>query len=481
MQAKLAQIGSDKRISVFFVGLLPIAVGIYLLLKQYKYNGAVGTWTVYDWLTNYQGGFTRRGFAGEIIYLISSFTHISPLDILFAFQIFLIGSLYYNISKIILLQQDITRHLIVMFSPAFFVSFLNDNTLGRKDTLYFAVMSYLVRFYLENKLSKAKEIAYFFIVYPAIILTHEVFFALLPYSLVFIKDKKKTILYSMPSVLTFALIIISHKLTSHAQAKAQVEAIISSYHKFGIYLANAGALNWLEFNSKQGFQYVEYYYFRHFIWVLYVVLWAINVAILVWFYKKRFTKRIVFYSLLSVLLMIPVFIVAIDWARFITFECMSLWFVLLTDANETSELFQKLDNIFINKIANPFILAAVIWVYGGIVGIGIYPTFPNASFGYLTNILYTSIYKDDPTYKLFMSRMQIGCKVVKCPSNYPQKLKEGLALIHENKKLKLDELEPIYLGACFIRPNPYLDYKTAEAYCYKIAKRILKVLTLNQK
>lgn len=46
------------------------------------------TWHMGDWLINYQGGFVRRGFLGEIIYQCSEYTAVSP-----GFYVFLVQTL----------------------------------------------------------------------------------------------------------------------------------------------------------------------------------------------------------------------------------------------------------------------------------------------------------------------------------------------------------------------------------------------------
>ncbi len=468
-----------RKVLVFFAVLMIGLVCLINLPYQYYYNGSLSIWSVYDWLINYQGGFTRRGFAGEIIYLIASWLYISPLYILLFVQSFLVVSLFYNTWKILMMQKDTIRHLIVMYSPAFFASFVFSGITERKDILYFAVMSYVVRLYMEDRFSKIKQIIYFFIVYPSLILTHEIFFALFPYSLFFIRGKKQTILYSIPSILTFALIMISHRFTTYLQAKEQIKAIISSYHKFGIYLANAGAINWLEFNSYQGFQYVEYHYLRHFMWLIYLIMIIYNIAILVFFYQKRFNKRIVFYALLSAGLMLPVFVVAIDWARFIIFECISLWFILLSEYNEITPFAIKFDNIM-SKIPNVFIVLDLIILYGGIFGVNLTTTFPNAFLGYATNMIYNMVYGRKIIYNHELQRMQIGCKVVQCPSSYPQKLKKAFKLHLSQKNIDPSTLKVLYLADCFIRPNPYISYITVDKYCYKIANRLTQAIRLNK-
>ena len=468
-----------KKIIISLSIILSAIAPLLRLSDQYHYNGSLSLWTVYDWLINYQGGFIRRGFAGEIIYLTASLTHISPLYILLFLQIFLITSLFYNTWQILLKQQDIVRHLIVMFSPAFFASFLDSNILERKDALYFTIISYLARLYIEQRFSKIKQIIYFCIVYPALILTHEIFFALLPYSLFFIKNKKTALIYSIPSMLTFAIIIFHHHITPHIQAKQQVQDIISSYHKFGIYLANAGALNWLEFSTIQGFHYMEYYYFRNFLWLVFLLLSIYNIIILVIFYKNRFNKRTIAYTAFSILLMMPVFLVATDWARFIIFECVSLWFILLTNYTEVSTIFLKLDNILINQIPKVLILLNLLFIYGGILGVNLAVSFPNATLGYLTNSAYNILRDKHSAYQYNLAKLQLGCKVVKCPPSYAQNLKkimQATPLQHMN----MTDLKTFYLLTCFVQPNPYLNYVKADQYCYKITNRISQAVNLSR-
>ena len=43
-----------------------------------------------DWLINYQGGFVRRGFLGEIFYQINYFTKIDILHLVIFFNIIVI-------------------------------------------------------------------------------------------------------------------------------------------------------------------------------------------------------------------------------------------------------------------------------------------------------------------------------------------------------------------------------------------------------
>ena len=51
-----------------------------------KYNNTV-EWTISEWLINYQGGFTRRGFLGEVIFQLNKFTNLTLRETILLFQI----------------------------------------------------------------------------------------------------------------------------------------------------------------------------------------------------------------------------------------------------------------------------------------------------------------------------------------------------------------------------------------------------------
>ena len=50
-----------------------IATGIYMI------NAGGRDWGYGDWLINYQGGFIRRGFMGEVSFLLAKPLHMDPI------------------------------------------------------------------------------------------------------------------------------------------------------------------------------------------------------------------------------------------------------------------------------------------------------------------------------------------------------------------------------------------------------------------
>jgi hypothetical protein len=71
----------QKILPVYFIALfVKIAVGT---LSQVNFHEG---FNIGDWLINYEGGFTRRGFLGEILYLLTFVTHVPIQYFLVIFQ-----------------------------------------------------------------------------------------------------------------------------------------------------------------------------------------------------------------------------------------------------------------------------------------------------------------------------------------------------------------------------------------------------------
>ena len=72
----------------FFYGLILIALA-FQTIKFYSFYLEYSDWQYADWLINYQGGFIRRGMAGEILFQIHNIFKIK-LDLLVLIFIFII-------------------------------------------------------------------------------------------------------------------------------------------------------------------------------------------------------------------------------------------------------------------------------------------------------------------------------------------------------------------------------------------------------
>ena len=72
----------------FFVGLLAVAF-IFQVSKFYTFYEDYSDWQYADWLINYQGGFIRRGFIGELLFKVHTFLSLNLDVIVLFFVIFL--------------------------------------------------------------------------------------------------------------------------------------------------------------------------------------------------------------------------------------------------------------------------------------------------------------------------------------------------------------------------------------------------------
>ena len=72
----------------FFSGLLVVAL-IFQISKFYTFYLEYSDWQYADWLINYQGGFIRRGFIGEILFKTQNFLSLD-LDVLVLYFVILL-------------------------------------------------------------------------------------------------------------------------------------------------------------------------------------------------------------------------------------------------------------------------------------------------------------------------------------------------------------------------------------------------------
>ena len=96
-----------------------------------------------DWLINYEGGFVRRGFLGQIIYKISLISKINFENILL-FQI--IGYLLYFGSITRFLQKikiNFFWILLIFSTISFLYPFAELEATGRKDIYVILLFQYL--------------------------------------------------------------------------------------------------------------------------------------------------------------------------------------------------------------------------------------------------------------------------------------------------------------------------------------------------
>lgn len=198
------------------LGYYLLFVLIFAFIQLYiKHTGGTDS-TISEWLINYQGGFVRRGFLGELFFQIATIFNIKIRFVIFIFQIIMYGSFLFFIFKFF---NTIKKNFIIVlciFSPLLIIYHIAEvETLARKEVLLFIHFLILLLYFNQ----KNKQIIYLSITYPFLMLIWEpiVFFSGFYALIVFVDFEfknisnflKKIILPFLPAVFVFFLIIFN--------------------------------------------------------------------------------------------------------------------------------------------------------------------------------------------------------------------------------------------------------------------------------
>lgn len=184
-----------------------------------------------EWVINYQGGFTRRGFLGEGIFQISQFFDFQLRKTFLVMQILIYCAYFYSI--FIFFKKIDYNYIfaIAIFSPLFFIFSLAElEALGRKDILMFLV--FIVNFIIFFKFKNLTyNYFYFIITFPIVFLTHEIYIIYLGYFLTFfvILEKKLDFNFFLKFLLILILILIFLNLvTTNEFTKENLELLCNN-------------------------------------------------------------------------------------------------------------------------------------------------------------------------------------------------------------------------------------------------------------
>ena len=139
-----------------------------------------------EWVINYQGGFTRRGFLGEFVFQISQLFDLQLRKAFLCLQILIYLIYFYGIYNLFKKINFNYIFALAIFSPLFFLFSLAElEALGRKDIFMFLVfvLNFLIFFKFQNK---TYNYLYFYISFPIVFLTHEIYIIYIGYFLAFL-------------------------------------------------------------------------------------------------------------------------------------------------------------------------------------------------------------------------------------------------------------------------------------------------------
>jgi len=125
---------------------------LYLFYAKFMYPT---DWTISEWLINYEAGFIRRGFSGQLIFIFYEVLEINIRVITFSIIFSLLGVFYwifYNFLSGIKLNIFL---IFLIYSPFFLIyPVAEPEVIGRKEYLFFII--YII--YLNLLINQSKKV-----------------------------------------------------------------------------------------------------------------------------------------------------------------------------------------------------------------------------------------------------------------------------------------------------------------------------------
>ncbi|MDD3877364.1 MAG: tetratricopeptide repeat protein [Bacteroidales bacterium] len=281
-----------------------------------------------DWLVNYQdGGFKRRGLTGSLLFLIQNFSGISLQALAYCSQLLLYFIFFLYLSKILLRKKISIYFLTLVISPLTLMFYFNDvESIGKKEQLIFALFAFFIFLLAENKLSKTKEALICILIFIAT-LCHEVMFFYTPYFIValYFFTKKIEIRRYIPYFLaSFIPVVLIYVFGNSINEGNSIGILLSRGVTFSHY--SQGIFIWPE-GSEAVSHAFAYYKERAIPYIMYSI--SLIAGLLHFFYfiylnNKKNLKKLLILSLALIIYTIPLFVLAIDWGRWIHSHFMLL-------------------------------------------------------------------------------------------------------------------------------------------------------------
>jgi len=175
--------------------------------------------TISEWLINYQGGFTRRGFLGDLAFNFALLFKAKIRFVIFLFQLFFYLTfviLTFNFIKNIKINF-LSR--LALYTPIFLLFPLGEiESLVRKETVIFIIFIIFLSL-ASNKYNEKYCNNYVLFIFPISFLIWEpvIFFFPFVFFILYLKNYKKnalrtiskTLIISIPSFIVFLLVILN--------------------------------------------------------------------------------------------------------------------------------------------------------------------------------------------------------------------------------------------------------------------------------
>ena len=332
----LLQILSLVFLAVF---LLAYFLRVNEIQRAYSFHGYIAT----DWLINYSSGFIRRGLFGEFALWLNQYLDINPVKAVLATKYLLYATLCGSFFILCALKKIGPIELVLIFAPYSFMFDLNDPMgSGRKELFLLATFSCFALLELIAKPAthifyKRWDFWFLCISFPIITLMHEGLFFFLQFFILFIylqNTSSKPLLFLIPYGLTFCILL---SLYFFFRGSVSDTAIICA------------SLNPWSVNGSLGCEAIDILskpplkihsgLYKSFIPLLLLTLVPLALYGIAALGRPKY-RQFLLYSGLAFILSLPLFMLGIDWGRWIH-TLGFLFLVILISIKNNHELTYK--------------------------------------------------------------------------------------------------------------------------------------------
>ena len=288
-------------LATFFVTVLKL-----FLLSRKTLKG----WSISDWLINYDdGGFKRRGLGGSLIFMLQDFTSLSLSTVIFSIQVIFYFYFFIKIWEILISRKIDPYFLTFVYLPvSVFFLWVSAEFLGRKEVILFAIALYFV----SGDLSNFKKYMVIFLFAVSLFLHEGLYFFftfLIAYQ--YVIEKKIDYQFAVSLILISTLIMLSFVLFGGNLDNGKSIAIIKSR---GTELVAGNAIN---YDGSSKIDFIKTFIFSY---SLHLLEFMFVIAYFSYYIMKNYKEKFQIFLkfiIVSVVFILPLFVLAIDWMRWI--------------------------------------------------------------------------------------------------------------------------------------------------------------------
>lgn len=311
------------------------------------------SWKTADWLINFSAGPVRRGLIGTLLIAIADLG-IPLLWLVYALQVAVYGWIFYLVLKIFTIRERSVLWLAILFSPAFLLFPFYDLAGGfRKEVLVFAAFALLSLAYVKRNITVAVLVTVT-VLYALAVFSHESTVFVLPYFLYLTYHAIRQRLVTLGTAVAFGLTLSVAAGTATMFAMTyQGNAALAARLCDGLISRGyneqlcQGAIEWLGHGAYYHVDMVERLipsYVQN-----YPILFAL--ALLPLFLTTWINRETLTLMLVALLGTTPLFVLAIDWGRWIHIHIFFLFCLALSS--------QAVQKIYGHRVA---VLASVLYL-----------------------------------------------------------------------------------------------------------------------